>query len=176
MDEEITLPTNVSGTGNCHQRPSDRSSLLRPVLVVPLLLGAAVMLAACSPRPSASQPATDADPTIQTCTPDVAEAAFSVVTRQARAFANDDFDAALQFASTGFRSSITLPRFKALIVSGYNFLLVNPKLRLTDCSTEGTVTLLRVGASSNVALEYRMVAEDGQWRIDSASILKEIAA
>jgi hypothetical protein len=146
------------------------------VLVVPLLLGAAVMLAACSPSPNTSQPATDADPMIQTCTPDVAEAAFSVVTRQARAFANDDFDAALQFASTGFRSSVTLPRFKALIVSGYSFLLVSPKLRLTDCSTEGAVTLLRVGASSNVALEYRMVAEDGQWRIDSASILKEIAA
>ena len=144
--------------------------------MVPLLLGAAVMLAACSASPSASQPATDADPMIQTCTPDVSEAAFSVVTRQASAFANDDFDAALQFASKGFRSTVTLPRFKALIVSGYNFLLVGPKLRLTDCSTEGTVTLLRVGASSNVALEYRMVAEDGQWRIDSASILKEIAA
>ena len=144
--------------------------------MVPLLLGAAVMLAACSASPSASQPATDADPMIQTCTPDVSEAAFSVVTRQASAFANDDFDAALQFASKGFRSTVTLPRFKALIVSGYNFLLVSPKLRLTDCSTEGTVTLLRVGASSNVALEYRMVAEDGQWRIDSASILKEIAA
>ena len=176
MHEEIALPTNVSGTGGCHQRPSGRSSLLRRVLVVPLLLGAAVMLAACSASPSASQPATDADPMIQTCTPDVAEAAFSVVTRQASAFANDDFDAALQFASKGFRSTVTLPRFKALIVSGYNFLLVSPKLRLTDCSTEGTVTLLRVGASSNVALEYRMVAEDGQWRIDSASILKEIAA
>ena len=176
MHEEIALPTNVSGTGGCHQRPSDRSSLLRRVLVVPLLLGAAVMLAACSASPSASQPATDADPMIQTCTPDVSEAAFSVVTRQASAFANDDFDAALQFASKGFRSTVTLPRFKALIVSGYNFLLVGPKLRLTDCSTEGTVTLLRVGASSNVALEYRMVAEDGQWRIDSASILKEIAA
>jgi hypothetical protein len=101
---------------------------------------------------------------IQTCTPDVAEAAFDVVTRQARAFANDDFDAALQFASTGFRSSVTLPRFKALIVSGYNFLLAGPQLRLTECSTEGTAALLRVGASSNVVLEVRMVAEDGQWR------------
>ncbi len=176
MDEEIALPTNVSGTGDCHQRPSDRSSLLRLVVVVSFLLTAAVMLAACSPSPSASQPASDADPMIQTCTPDVAEAAFDVVTRQARAFANDDFDAALQFASTGFRSSVTLPRFKALIVSGYNFLLTSPRLRLIECSTEGKVALLRVGASSNVALEYRMVTEDGQWRIDGASILKEIAA
>ncbi len=170
------MPTNVSGTGDCHQRPSDRGSLLRLAVVVSFLLTAVVMLAACSPSPSASQPASDADPMIQTCTPDVAEAAFDVVTRQARAFANDDFDAALQFASTGFRSSVTLPRFKALIVSSYNFLLTSPQLRLTECSTEGKVALLRVGASSNVSLEYRMVTEDGQWRIDGASILKEIAA
>ena len=113
---------------------------------------------------------------IQTCNLDVAEAAFDVVKRQQRAFADDDFDAALQFASTGFQSSVTLPRFEALIVSGYNFLLDSPKLLLTECRTEGTATLLRVGAGSNVALEYRMVAEDGQWRIDGASILKEIAA
>jgi hypothetical protein len=146
------------------------------VVVVPFLLTAAVMLAACSPSPTASQPASDADPMIQTCTTDVAEAAFDVVTLQARAFANDDFDAALQFASTGFRSSVTLPRFKALIVSGYSFLLVSPKLLLTECRTEGTGTLLRVGVSSDVALEYRMVTEDGRWRIDGASILKEIAA
>ena len=47
----------------------------------------------------------------------VAEAAIDVVKRQQRAFADSDFDAALQFASKRFRSSVTLPQFKELIVS-----------------------------------------------------------
>jgi len=145
-------------------------------VVISCLLSAAVVLAACTSRPSPSQPVPDAGPMIQACTPVVAEAAFDVVKRQQQAIASDDFDAALQLASTGFQSSVTLPRFKALIVSGYNFLLDNPKLRLTECRTEGTVALLQVGAGSNLALEYRMITEDGQWRIDGASIRKEISA
>jgi len=176
VHEEMALTTSDSGTNVWHRRPSVLASLPRLAVVVPFLLTTAVMLAACSPSPSLSQPVTNADPMIQTCTPEVAEAAFDVVKRQQRALAADDFDAALQFASTGFRSSVTLPRFKALIVSGYSFLLVSPKLLLTECRTDGTATLLRVGVSSNVALEYRMVTEDGRWRIDGASILKEIAA
>jgi hypothetical protein len=113
---------------------------------------------------------------MQECTTDVAEAAFDVVQRQQRAFADDDFAAALRFASTEFRSSVTLPQFTALIVSGYNFLLVTPNLRLTECRTQGTTAVLRVGVGINFVLAYRMVAEDGQWRIDGASILKEISA
>ena len=113
---------------------------------------------------------------MQACTPDVAEAAFDVVQRQQSAFADDDFAAALRLASTGFQSSVTLSQFKALIASGYSFLLASEQLRMTECVTEGTTALLRVGVSSDSVLAYRMVVEDGEWRIDGASILKEISA
>lgn len=162
-----------SGTAAYRKRPSDQRGFLGLVVMIPCLLSVAIALAACTP--SASQPVPDAEPSIQACAPDVAEAAFGVVKRQQRAFADNDFDSALQFASNGFRSSVTLPQFKALIVSDYNFLLGNSNLRLTDCSPEGTAAVLRVGIGSNFVLAYRMVAEDGQWRIDGASILKEIS-
>lgn len=113
---------------------------------------------------------------MQACTPDVAEAAFDVVQRQQRAFAEGDFAAALRFASTGFRSSVTLPQFTALIESGYAFLLSARQLRMTECASVGSAALLRVGVGGGVVLAYRMVVEDGRWRVDGASILKEITA
>ena len=169
----MELKTRSSGHAAYRERPPDHSGLLRLVVIVPFLLSVSIAIAACTP--SASQPVPDADPSIQACAPDVAEAAFDVVKRQQRAFADNDFDSALQFASKGFRSSVTLLQFKALIVSDYNFLLGNSNLRLTECSPEGTAAVLRVGVGSNFVLAYRMVAEDGQWRIDGASILKEIS-
>lgn len=183
-----------SSTANYHQRHSGRGSLSKLGTLLACLLALVVALAACttapgttasvevpaaaasSSAPSPSKPAPDAAPAMQECTTDVAEAAFDVVQRQQRAFADDDFAAALRLASTGFRSSVTLPQFTALIVSGYNFLLVTPTLRLTECRTQGTAAVLRVGVGSNFVLAYRMVVEDGQWRIDGASILKEISA
>lgn len=169
----MELKASSSGNAAYRKRPPDHSGLLRLLVIVPLLLSVTIPLAACTP--SASQPVPSADSNTQACAPDVAEAAFDVVKRQQRAFADNDFDSALQFASNGFRSSVALPQFKALIVSDYSFLLGNLNLRLTDCSPEGTGVVLRVGVGSNFVLAYRMVAEDGQWRIDGASILKEIS-
>ncbi len=170
----MELKTSSSGNAAYREGRPDHSGLLRLVVIVPFLLSVAIAIAACTP--SASQPVPDADPSIQACAPDVAEAAFDVVKRQQRAFADSDFDSALHFASNGFRSSVTLPQFKALIVSDYTFLLGNSNLRLTECSPEGTGAVLRVVVGSDFSLAYRMVAEDGQWRIDGASILKEISA
>ena len=169
----MELKTSSSGNAAYRNRYSFQSPLLRLMVILTCLLTATVVLGGCTP--SASQPVPDSDPKVQACTPDVAEAAFGVVKLQQRAFAADDFDSALQFASKGFRSSVTLLQFKALIVNDYNFLLGNSNLRLTECSPEGTAAVLRVGVGSNFALAYRMVAEDGQWRIDGASILKEIS-
>ena len=169
----MELKTSSSGHAAYRKGPPDHSGLLRLVVIVPFLLSVSIAIAACTP--SASQPVPDADPRIQACAPDVAEAAFDVVKRQQRAFANNEFDSALQFASNGFRSSVTPPQFKALIVSDYSFLLSNSNLRLTECSPEGTGVVLRVVVGSDFSLEYRMVAEDGPWRIDGASILKEIS-
>jgi len=129
-----------------------------------------------SASPGPSQPVPDADPAIEDCTPDVAAAAFDVVQRQHRAFADEDFAGALRLASTGFRSSVTLPQFTALIASGYGFLLTTRQLRMTECTTDDTTALLRVGVGNDYVLGYRMVAEAGEWRIDGASILKEISA
>ena len=193
LREVIALALSSSGTA-LHRRPSGRGSLSRLAVLTAWLLTITVVVAACAPAtemapsialpssagassaPSPSQPVPETAPDMQACTPDVAEAAFDVVQRQQSAFADDDFAAALRLASTEFQSSVTLSQFKALIASGYSFLLASEQLRMTECVTEGTTALLRVGVSSDSVLAYRMVVEDGEWRIDGASILKEISA
>lgn len=178
-----------------HAQQYGRPASPRLAVLVSPLLAAVLALAACTtasetitsvavpstvatssaPSRGPGQQVPDADPDIQACSTEVAEAAFAVVQSQQRAFVGGDFAAALQLASTGFRSSVTLPRFTVLIVSGYNFLLTNPQVRVIECRTEGMAAPLQVDVGSNAVLAYRMVAEGGQWRIDSASILKEVS-
>lgn len=182
-----------SGT-TVRQRHARRVTLPRLLIAIPCLLTISVVLVACGPASETdssaevsssaaasassgqSQPVPDDDLVIQDCAPDIAEAAFDVVKRQQRAFAGGDFAAALRLASTGFQSSVTLPQFTELIASGYGFLLTSEQLRMTECTTDETTALLRVGVGSDYVLGYRMVTESGEWRIDGASILKEISA
>lgn len=186
------MALSSSGTA-VHRRTSGRGSLSGLVVLTAWLLTLTVVVVACAPAtemapsvelpssagassaPSPSQPVPETAPAMQACTPGVAKAAFDVVKRQQRAFAEGDFAAALRLASTGFRSSVTLAQFKALIASGYSVLLTRQQLRMTQCKTEGTTVLLRAGIGTDSVLEYRMVAEEGEWRIDGASILKEIS-
>ena len=186
------MALSSSGTA-VHRRTSGRGSLSGLVVLTAWLLTLTVVVVACAPAtemapsvelpssagassaPSPSQPVPETAPAMQACTPGVAKADFDVVKRQQRAFAEGDFAAALRLASTGFRSSVTLAQFKALIASGYSVLLTRQQLRMTQCKTEGTTVLLRAGIGTVSVLEYRMVAEEGEWRIDGASILKEIS-
>ncbi len=176
------------------QRLARRVTLPGLLITVPCLFTMSVVLVGCAPAsetlssvevpssaaasasPGPSQPVPDADPAVEDCNPDVAAAAFDVVQRQQRAFADEDFAGALRLASTGFQSSVTLPQFTALIASGYGFLLTTQQLRMTECTTDDTTAVLRVGVGNDAVLAYRMVAEDDEWRIDGASILKEISA
>ena len=189
------IPLAFSDSDTTARQRRARSVTLRGLLIaVPCLLTTSVVLVACAPasetlalveassgaEPSAStgpgQPVPDTEPAIENCAPDVAAAAFDVVQRQQRAFADEDFAGALRLASTGFQSSVTLPQFTALIASGYGFLLTTQQLRMTECTTDDTTAVLRVGVGNDAVLAYRMVAEEDEWRIDGASILKEISA
>jgi len=112
------------------------------------------------------------------CDPEVADAALSVVRSQQEAFADGDFAAARQLASASFRSFATLREFRAIIEQGYPFLLDDPEVSLTQCLTVGSVAVLRISVQAQpaVGLAYRLVEEDGAWRIDGASRLQEMPA
>ncbi|MFM7144983.1 MAG: DUF4864 domain-containing protein, partial [Actinomycetales bacterium] len=126
--------------------------------------------------PAPASPSNPTEPSIAPCTPEVAAAAFEVIRSQQRAFAASDYAAARRLASTDFRSGVTLHEFEAIIEGGYGFLLDDPEVALTECRMVGPVAVLRISVQADppVGLAYRLVPEDGDWRIDGASKLQEV--
>lgn len=143
------------------------------------LLAGAVNIAGCSAQPGAvPSPTVPSPASPMDCTDEVATSAFATVSNQQAAFASTDFAEARRMASEGFRSQVTLQEFKAIIEDGYAFLLGGPPVALAECRMDGTGVVLRieVDAKPSVAMAYRLVLEGDEWRIDGASILRQVSA
>ena len=111
-----------------------------------------------------------------TCEPDVQAGVDETVTAQLAALAEGDFRAALGYASAAFRSTVTVKAFRAIIRGGYPEVAAARDHAVIDCRQLGPedaqVLMSVTGESGSVArVAYRLVLEDGGWRIDGASTL-----
>lgn len=158
------------GVGGCSLLPMGASSSPQPV--------ASPMTSPEAPTMTPAPPSEREPAQASACDPEVADAALSVVRSQQEAFAEGDFAAARQLASASFRTFVSLREFQAIIEQGYPFLLDDPEVSLTQCLMVGSVAVLRISVQAQpaVGLAYRLVEEDGAWRIDGASRLQEMPA
>jgi len=161
------------------------------------LLLAAVALSSCSaavesetaPIPSTSSPvttSTDApEPTTteadaaapEDCAASLVDSVMATVDGQHLAIVERDFERALSFSSREFRAGVDPERFAMIIRSGYPFLLeANPREVRNCARLDGVVALIarfRVRSADSVDLAYRLVSEEGSWRIEAAGIIEE---
>lgn len=106
-----------------------------------------------------------------TCGDATLEAVNAAIGGQLAAFAEGDFAAALEFASTGFRDDFDVERFRAVIEEGFPAVAENQGHTSDVCvQVEDRVDVLVtvVGPDEDQELRYGLVREDGQWRIDGA--------
>jgi hypothetical protein len=110
---------------------------------------------------------------------EVTAAAIDVVIgRQLAAFAADDYETALGFASTDFRAGIDVRAFQALIERDYGLVAEAAGHRSEQCRRSpgptAQVLVVVTGVDGRRGeLVYLMVVEDGQWRVAGASTLRE---
>lgn len=158
----------------------------------------AVVLSSCSaavesetePIPSTSTPvttSTDAPESTTTaadaaapedCEESLIDSVMATVDGQHLAIVERDFERALTFSSREFRAGVDTERFAMIIRSGYPFLLeANPREVRNCASLDGVVALIarfRVRSADSVDLAYRLVSENGSWRIEAAGIVDEV--
>ncbi len=115
---------------------------------------------------------------LQSDTP--AEEIKSVIREQMKAFNEEDYRAAYRFASRGVKEQFSLTRFEAMVRTGY------PQIAKSRAAAFGEITLMEGGARAfatvhvtgadhvTVKAEYRMVLEEGGWKIDGVLLLEEI--
>jgi hypothetical protein len=101
-----------------------------------------------------------------------------VIGRQLAAFAADDYETALGFASTDFRAGIDVQAFRALIERDYGLVADAAGHRSEQCRRSPGPTAQVLVEVTGVdgrrgELVYLMVVEDGQWRVAGASTLRE---
>ncbi len=92
---------------------------------------------------------------------------------QLQAFRNGDFDGARAFASSAFREQIDVSEFRSLIENDFAVLLSSTDHTIGHCVTQGDRANALVGVESDgedvVVLAYRLVREDGEWRVAGAA-------
>jgi Domain of unknown function (DUF4864) len=131
-----------------------------------------------APLPSASAPAPA--PGVPECPGDVVDGIDDTLTAQLAAFADGDFRSAFALASEGFRSSVDLKGFRAIIRDGYPEVASSTGHRILECrqpaASSASALVAVTGADGVTAqLGYRFVLEPGGWRVDGASTLATAA-
>lgn len=100
----------------------------------------------------------------------------SVISAQIDAFRDGDFGEAFGFASDGIRRIFgTADNFGTMVERGYAMVIAPAEVQYTGLRDEGGVltqrVLIRDGAGVWHALDYRMVRQDGGWRINGVELL-----
>jgi hypothetical protein len=123
-----------------------------------------------APRPGASDPHGGL-----TCDGGTLEDIDTTIQGQLDALAGGDYDAALAFATEGFRAGTTPEDFRALIEADYAVLTQDAAHTSGTCVASGdqAQVLVTVEASTGTAAElvYRLSREDGEWRIAVAGLV-----
>jgi len=100
-----------------------------------------------------------------------------VIQKQLKAFNADDYSGAYRYASRHIREKFTLEEFKAMVRAGY------PQIARSLRNSFGEITFkedkshasARVDVTGvdhvTVRAQYRMVMEDGSWKIDGVILL-----
>lgn len=116
---------------------------------------------------------TPGTPETRPCDAEVVAAIDATITGQLAAFAADDFDAAIGFASRSFRAGVDVASFRALIRENYPNLVDDAVHRTGACSvTPAGIAEVRIevtGASGTRDDHvYLMVEEGGRWLVEAA--------
>ncbi len=133
--------------------------------------------AAESPAPppasesTASESPASEPPAETACAPEDLSGISDTIGGQLMAFADGDFEAALGFATPGFRDSFTPQEFEAMITSTFPVPATATAHQVLDCVrlADGAATTVRVtgaGGQQDYSYGLRLLA-DG-WRIDGA--------
>jgi hypothetical protein len=104
----------------------------------------------------------------------------AVIAAQIDAFRAGDFNEAFSFASDGIRAIFGTPEnFGTMVERGYAMVIAPAEVQYTELRDEGGALMQRVlirdGAGVWHALDYRMIKEDGAWRISGVELLGEPA-
>ena len=100
---------------------------------------------------------------------------------QTEAFAAEDFELAYSYASTTFRSNVSIQSFVALIAASYGPLLSSSQLEFSNCFSNQALDLGIIDVrfvESGLALyglRYIVSSSDEGWRVEGASNLELIA-
>lgn len=109
---------------------------------------------------------------LEGCGGDVLGGVAATIGGQLAAFASGDFDGAYAFASRGFRSTVPLETFEAIVRDGYAALLDLTSHEVLECRTDGQRAAVLVGVIDGVGtpslMSYDLVRETDGWRIQGA--------
>ena len=147
-----------------------RRALLGVVCLGALVLGCTASEPGPADPPDAAEPS---EPAARPCDDEVVSSIDATVAGQLEAFAADDFEAALGFASRSFRSGIDAVAFRALILEAYPNLTDSAEHRSGACLITGEgVAEIRIEVTGEGGVRddhlYLMVAEDGRWLVEAA--------
>lgn len=104
-----------------------------------------------------------------------------VIQQQLKAFNADDYPAAYRFASKHIQSEFSSDEFKAMVQTGYPQIARSKRTSFGDIafSEGGTRAVVRVDVTGvdlvTVRAQYRMVLENGSWKIDGVIIYDRTA-
>ncbi len=104
----------------------------------------------------------------------------AVISAQIEAFRAGDFTEAFTFASDGIRAIFgTAENFGTMVERGYAMVIAPAEVQYTELRDEGGALMQRVLVRDDDgvwhALDYRMIEEDGAWRISGVELLAEPA-
>ncbi len=152
---------------------------MRAALGVTVCLGALLLGCTGDPDPiepggsGPSEPSGSSEPAVGPCDAEVVAAIDATIAGQLAAFAADDFEAAIGFASRSFRAGVDVASFRALILEAYPNLTDDAVHRSGACTiTAEGVAEIRIEVTGEGGTRddhrYLMVAEDGRWLVAAA--------
>jgi Domain of unknown function (DUF4864) len=103
----------------------------------------------------------------------------SVIQQQLNAFNQDDYDTAYSFASRHIQTEFSRPEFEQMVKSGYRQIAKSrrakfDRIRFTNGENRALAAVIITGMDRiTITANYRMVRENGKWKIDGVRIVSE---
>jgi len=103
----------------------------------------------------------------------------SVIQQQLDAFNRKDYDTAYSFASRHIQAKFSRPEFEEMVKDGYPQIaksrrVVFDKIAFSETANRAVATVTITGLDRiTITANYRMVLEDGKWKIDGVMMIQE---
>ncbi|HXC61370.1 MAG TPA: DUF4864 domain-containing protein [Nitrospiria bacterium] len=103
----------------------------------------------------------------------------SVIQQQLNAFNRDDYDAAYSLASRHIQTEFSRPEFEQMVKNGYPQIARSSramfeKIAFLETESRAVATVTITGLDRiTITADYRIVWEDGKWRIDGVMIIDQ---